>query len=83
MNDAGKATAGKLAGLSLTPRKRQRQIDPEKIFKSLTLRGGVENIWEPQAAALRQWHEKRQEPRTVLEMNTGGGKTLIALLIAQ
>ncbi len=83
MNDAGKAMTGKLAGLNLTPRKRQRQIDPEKIFKSLTLRGGVENIWEPQAAALRQWHEKRQEPRTVLEMNTGGGKTLIALLIAQ
>ena len=75
--------AGKLSGLKLTPRKRQRLTDPEEIFKSLTLRGGVENIWEPQAAALRQWYAKRQEPRTLLEMSTGGGKTLIALLIAQ
>jgi Type III restriction enzyme, res subunit/Helicase C-terminal domain len=75
--------AGKLASLTLTPRKRLRLTDPEEIFKSLTLRGGVENIWEPQAAALRQWYAKRHEPRTVLEMNTGGGKTLIALLIAQ
>jgi len=74
---------GKLSALKLTPRKRQRLTDPEEIFKSLTLRGGVENIWEPQAAALRQWHAKRQEPRTQLEMSTGGGKTLIALLIAQ
>jgi hypothetical protein len=70
-----KETGGKLAGLNVVPRKRERQTDPEKIFRSLTLRGGVENIWEPQAATLRQWHEKRQEPRTVLEMNTGGGKT--------
>jgi hypothetical protein len=74
---------GKLSGLNLTPRKRERQTDPEKLFRSLTLRGGVENIWEPQAAALRQWHAKRAESRTILEMNTGGGKTLIALLIAQ
>lgn len=74
---------GKLANLTLTPRKRQRLTDPEEIFKSLTLRGGIENIWEPQAAALRQWCAKRPEPRTVLEMSTGGGKTLIALLIAQ
>lgn len=74
---------GKLSGLNLTPRKRERQTDPEKLFRGLTLRGGVENIWEPQAAALRQWHAKRTESRTILEMNTGGGKTLIALLIAQ
>lgn len=83
MSDAGKPMAGNLGGLNLTPRKRQRQTDPEKIFESLTLRGGVENIWGPQAAALRQWHARRQGPRSVLEMNTGGGKTLIALLIAQ
>jgi len=74
---------GKLSGLNLTPRKRERQTDPEKLFRSLTLRGGVENIWEPQAAALRQWYARRTESRTILEMNTGGGKTLIALLIAQ
>ena len=35
------------------------------------------------SCGVRQWHAKRQEPRTQLEMSTGGGKTLIALLIAQ
>jgi hypothetical protein len=75
--------AGRLGNLKIIPRKRQQETDPEKIFQSLTLRGGIENIWEPQAEALRQWHKYRAESRVVLEMSTGGGKTLIATLIAQ
>jgi hypothetical protein len=75
--------ASRLANLKITPRKRHQETDPEKIFQSLTLRGGIENIWEPQAEALRHWHKTRGAPRVVLEMNTGGGKTLIAMLIAQ
>jgi hypothetical protein len=30
-----------------------------EIFKNLTLRGSIENIWEPQADALRAWHKNR------------------------
>jgi hypothetical protein len=32
---------------------------------------------------LRQWHAVRAERDVVIEMNTGGGKTLIGLLVAQ
>jgi hypothetical protein len=69
--------------ISLRTTRRSKETDPEKIFESLTLRGTVENLWSPQAAALRDWHRQRQEPDVVIEMNTGGGKTLVGLLVAQ
>ena len=60
-----------------------KPVDPLQIFEKLTLRGSIENIWEPQADALRKWHEKRRASNVAIEMNTGGGKTLVGLLIAQ
>jgi hypothetical protein len=63
--------------------KRVRTTDPKDIFKSLTLRGSVQNIWGPQAEALEAWHQHRHLPDVVVGMNTGGGKTLVGLLIAQ
>jgi len=60
-----------------------RPIKPIELFESLTLRGSIENIWEPQAEALKQWTAKRDSNDTVIQMNTGGGKTLVGLLIAQ
>lgn len=74
---------GKLKGLKITPRKRSRETNPLRIFETLTLRGTVENIWDPQSEALRRWHAMREKTDVVLEMNTGGGKTLIGLLVAQ
>ena len=61
----------------------KKPIDPLEIFKSLTLRGSIENIWEPQAEALREWHKSRNVPDVVVQMNTGGGKTLVGLMVAQ
>lgn len=61
----------------------QRAIDPLEIFKKITLRGSIENIWEPQGEALKSWHEKRNDSDILVRMNTGGGKTLVGLLIAQ
>lgn len=62
----------------------KRHVDPLEIFKGLTLRGGIENIWEPQAEALKTWHKDlRKAPDVVVQMNTGGGKTLVGLLMAQ
>ncbi|MGI9013505.1 MAG: DEAD/DEAH box helicase family protein [Phycisphaerales bacterium] len=70
--------------LILTTPNRERPTDPLRIFKGLTLRGGVENPWETQADALRQWHkEHRAASDVVVQMNTGGGKTLVGLLMAQ
>jgi replicative superfamily II helicase len=60
-----------------------RPVDPQELFNSLTLRGGVENLWQPQAVALADWHKERARPDVTIEMPTGGGKTLVGLLVAQ
>lgn len=68
--------------LSVSPGK--KTVDPLDIFNNkLTLRGTIKNIWEPQAEALRGWHSIRDRNDTVIQMNTGGGKTLVGLLMAQ
>lgn len=73
-----------LANLKLHARKRKRPINPIEIFEHLTLRGSIENIWGPQQSALKEWHtEFRSNPDNVIQMNTGGGKTLVGLLMAQ
>ena len=72
-----------ISKLPIKPTKRTRTTDPKDIFKSLTLRGSVQNIWGPQAEALEAWHQHRQLNDVVVGMNTGGGKTLVGLLIAQ
>lgn len=61
-----------------------RPVDPLKLFKSLRLRDeGINDLWDGQGQALRQWHEKRSRPDIAIALNTGAGKTLIGLLIAQ
>ena len=72
-----------LSTLPIKPKKRSKIIDPMSIFKSLTLRGSIQNVWGPQAEALKEWHKSRHDADVVIGMNTGAGKTLVGLLIAQ
>ncbi len=73
-----------LKKLDLSPSSGKRPVDPLRIFKKLTLRGSIENIWEPQAEALKEWHNNHRDTSdVVVQMNTGGGKTLVGLLMAQ
>jgi len=72
-----------LADIRLNVNGTLRPTDPIALFQSLTLRGGVENIWEPQAEALKSWTKLTDKNDVVIRMNTGGGKTLVGLLIAQ
>src|ERR1700719_4765145 len=72
-----------LSKLPIKPAKRNLATSPREIFKSLTLRGSIQNIWEPQAEALAGWEKERKSADVVIQMNTGGGKTLVGLLIAQ
>ena len=60
-----------------------KPTEPQALFNTLTLRGSVENLWGPQTAALAEWHAHRSEPDVTIEMPTGGGKTLVGLLVAQ
>ena len=72
-----------LKGLKLSVASQKKPTDPLEVFNKLTLRGSIENIWEPQAEALKGWHKDREKSDIVVQMNTGGGKTLVGLMIAQ
>ena len=60
-----------------------RPIHPEEIFLRLPKTPGLNDLWNGQAEALRLWHERRDEKDNVIKLNTGGGKTLVGLLIGQ
>lgn len=58
-------------------------LDPLEIFDQLPKSKGISNLYDSQASILRTWYEGMREKRDVIiELNTGGGKTLIGLLIA-
>lgn len=58
-------------------------IDPTDIFLRLPKSPGFDDLWSSQADALKQWFNRRTEQDIVIKLNTGGGKTLVGLLIAQ
>jgi len=66
------------------PSKKQRPVDPIEIFESLPrLEGAPNDLWRGQADALREWAAHRDELDTLLSLNTGAGKTIVGLLMAQ
>ncbi len=61
-------------------------IDPIDIFqknKSKITDTGINDLWLGQGDALRDWHEHRDCADVAIVLNTGAGKTLIGLLVAQ
>ena len=62
----------------------QKQINPRDIFMALT---GKDNKYQyprdVQGEVWKQWFNVRQNKDTIIKMNTGSGKTLVALLILQ
>lgn len=59
-------------------------VDPIHIFRSLRVRDtAVNDLWLGQAEALQPWHEDRDKKDIAIGLNTGAGKTLVGLLIAQ
>ncbi len=61
-----------------------RPVDPIEIFQSCTISdGNVNELWLPQGDALRDFHANRSESDISIVLNTGAGKTLVGLLIAQ
>ena len=58
--------------------------DPIKVFESLpSLADTPNDLWRGQASALANWHAVRQVPDVLITLNTGAGKTIVGLLIAQ
>lgn len=57
--------------------------DPIEIFRRLPKSPEITDLYTSQAEVLREWYERQDERDIVIKLHTGGGKTLVGLLIAQ
>ena len=57
-------------------------VDPMEIFRRLPKPTGLNDLYQSQAEVLRAWFERREDRDIVVKLHTGGGKTLVGLLIA-
>lgn len=64
--------------------KESLSIDPIELFQKLNVSdSGINDLWLAQGDALREWHKYRHKEDLGVVLNTGAGKTLVGLLIAQ
>lgn len=57
---------------------------PRDIFRLLPSKAlGYSQLWDAQAQVLNAFHDRRAEKDLVIKVNTGGGKTIVGLLILQ
>lgn len=64
-------------------KKRDLPTEPIEIFRRLPKKSNINDLWNSQAQALEEWYKRRNEKDLVLKLNTGGGKTLVGLIILQ
>ena len=58
--------------------------DPIRIFESLpSIMGTPNDLWRGQYTALSEWNAVRKKRDVLISLNTGAGKTIVGLLIAQ
>ncbi len=60
-----------------------KPINPREIFNALPKPLGINNLYASQAEVLDNWFARRTDKDVVVKLRTGGGKTLVALLMAQ
>ncbi|MBK8163559.1 MAG: DEAD/DEAH box helicase family protein [Gammaproteobacteria bacterium] len=59
-------------------------VDPIELFQKLKVSDpSINDLWLAQGDALRKWHENRTKRDVGIVLNTGAGKTLVGLLVAQ
>lgn len=67
-------------GLNTLP----KQLNPRDIFMGLTNKSGkFQYPRDVQGEVWKQWFEQRTNRDTIIKMNTGSGKTVVALMILQ
>ncbi len=67
-----------------TTTKKAAPVEPIKLFESLpSLENTPNDLWRGQAEALTNWHAVRNSKDVLVSLNTGAGKTIVGLLIAQ
>lgn len=65
-------------------KKTRAPTDPIRIFETLpSLSGTFNDLWRGQDKALSDWHAARSRQDVLVSLNTGAGKTIVGLLIAQ
>lgn len=65
-------------------RKEAAVIDPIDLFQRLKISDkNINDLWLAQGDALREWNTSRKASDVAITLNTGSGKTLVGLLIAQ
>ncbi|MGV8939857.1 MAG: hypothetical protein ACOH2J_22295, partial [Allorhizobium sp.] len=58
--------------------------DPLEIFaKTPNLSNAPNDLWKGQAQALQRWHQDRAKEDNAVLLNTGAGKSIVGVLIAQ
>ncbi len=60
-----------------------KPINPRDIFNALPKPPGINDLYASQAEVLDAWFGRRNDNDIVVKLHTGGGKTLVALLMAQ
>lgn len=71
-----------LSKLSGTPK--NNPIEPREIFMSLPTKDKrYEYPRDVQTEVWKKWFNKREQKDTIIKMNTGGGKTVVGLMILQ
>ncbi len=60
-----------------------KPVNPREIFNALPKPPGINDLYASQAEVLDNWFVRRNEQDVVVKLHTGGGKTLVALLMAQ
>ena len=69
----------KLRGSTQKP----KPTDPTEIFRRLPKPPGINDLYTSQAEVLKEWYRRRADHDVVVKLHTGGGKTLVGLLMAQ
>jgi len=66
------------------PTRNSKPLDPIAIFERRpSLPNTPNDLWRGQTEALSEWHKNRSASDVFVALNTGAGKTLVGLLIAQ
>lgn len=60
-----------------------KPTDPTEIFRRLPKPPGINDLYTSQAEVLKEWYSRRTDRDVVIKLHTGGGKTLVGLLMAQ
>ena len=66
-----------------TQKKKPKVIEPTEIFRRLPKPPGINDLYTSQAEVLNAWFSRRTEKDIIVKLHTGGGKTLVGLLMAQ